>query len=60
MIEWVLITPAHSRTKSKRVTIPEAIITALDLTDGDEIGWEIVAESEGVLGAKLHFRKKAK
>jgi bifunctional DNA-binding transcriptional regulator/antitoxin component of YhaV-PrlF toxin-antitoxin module len=60
VVEWTKITPAHSKTKAKRVTIPEAIANTFNLEAGDAIGWVIIAKSEGVLGVELVFEKQAK
>jgi len=41
MGERTIVSKAHSRTKSVRVTIPAAIVDAYKISEGDVLDWSV-------------------
>jgi bifunctional DNA-binding transcriptional regulator/antitoxin component of YhaV-PrlF toxin-antitoxin module len=59
MGEITSLTRASPKTKSQRTTVPNSITKQFNLTEGDQLEWILVAESEGKMGIKVIPIKKA-
>ena len=49
MVAITVLTKATSKSNSLRTTIPMGIVKQFNLSEGDKLNWEIIAEGEELI-----------